>query len=128
MNAATTENHSSGRRFRVFGALFTGRSGASFLTSVGVSSEVGFLRVSRSRIRIDSCFLDRYEFPKDAIEKLIFREHQIFRIARLRIIHKLAAAPKYVLFVACDPEELKTSLTACGFEISEAPSARRGDQ
>jgi hypothetical protein len=112
----------------VFGALFTGRCGHSFLTSTGVSDEVGFLTVSPTHIRIGSCFLHRYEFPKDSIEKLILREHQIFRIARLRIIHKLADAPQYVLFVACDLKELKASLTACGFEISEVENAQRGDR
>ena len=128
MKAAATDTDLESHQFKVFGALHTARSGDSFLKGTHGSDELGFLRVSPMHIRIDSCFLGRYDFPKDAIEKLIFREHRILRIARLRIIHKLADAPKYVLFVACDPEELKAALTACGFEISVAQNARCGDQ
>src|SRR5438445_13855142 len=120
MNAPSPSNDSRVAPVKVFGALFTGRSGNSFLTTLGVSSEVGFLRVSASRIRIDSCFLCRYEFPKDAVESLIFREHHMLRIGRLRIIHNVRNATKYVLLVACDPEELKRALLAAGFEVSEA--------
>lgn len=88
-----------------------------------VLDEVGLLRISPTHLTIGSCFLRRYEFPKDAIEKLMFHEHRILsdiRLARLRIIHNLSDVPKYVLFVACDPEELKTALSTAGFEISEA--------
>ena len=87
------------------------------------SDEVGLLRISPTHITIGSCFLRRYEFPKNAVEKLVFHEHRILsgiRLARLRIIHNLPDVPKYVLFVACDPEELKTALATAGFQICEA--------
>jgi hypothetical protein len=111
----------------VFGALFTGRSGSSFLRSMHVSDDVGLLRVSPTHITIRSCFLRRYEFPKHAIQKLMFHEHRILsgiRLARLRIIHNLPDVPKYILFVACDPEELKTALSTAGFQISDANAGR----
>jgi hypothetical protein len=38
----------------------------------------------------------------------------------LRINHSLPDAPKYLLFLACDPDELKATLSAARFEVFEA--------
>jgi hypothetical protein len=46
------------------------------------------------------------------------------RVARLRINHSLPDAPKYLLFLACDPDELKATLSAARFEVFEANAGR----
>jgi hypothetical protein len=63
-------------------------------------------------IRISSCFLGRYEFPKDAIEKLIFRDASDLTNCSIANHSQAGRCTQYVLFVACDPEELKGALTA----------------
>ena len=127
MKPVATGTDLGSHEFRVLGALFTGRSGHSFLRRTDLIDEFGLLRISSTHLTLGSWFLPRYEFPKSVIERLICRERRILKglqFTQLRIIHKLPDAPQYILFVTCNPAELKAALTACGFDISEAQGAQ----
>jgi hypothetical protein len=39
------------------------------------------------------------------------------QIAWLRILHKMAGAPEYILFITCNPRELKAALTNAGYAL-----------
>ena len=126
MSSLRTGTDLEASRFTVTGALYTGRSGHSYWRAIHGTDQVGRLGISPAHLTLSSWFLPRYEFSKNVIERLIFRERRILkalRFAQLRIIHKLPDAPEYILFVTCNPEELKPALTATGFEISETQGA-----
>ena|SRR5690242_1132254 len=106
----------------VTGALFTGRSGHSYFTSIHCIDQIGRLYVFPTHLTLSSLFLPTYEFPKCVIKRLIFRERRILRnieFAQLRIIHTLPDAPEYILFLTCSLKALKAALTAAGFAIFE---------
>ena len=126
MKPIATRTDLESHEFRVLGALFTGRSGHSFLRRTDSIDGFGLLRISSTHLTLGSWFLPRYEFPKSVIERLICRERRILKglqFTQLRTIHKLPDAPQYILFVTCNPAELKAPLTACDFDISEARRA-----
>ena len=121
VNESVTTSHSE-LRAKIKGALSIGFGGRSSLETAYGSFNFGTLEVSNGYLRIASWSSPTYEIRRDLIERLVFREPRFLKglqIAWLRILHKLSGAPEYVLFVTCNPTELKTALTNAGYEISE---------
>lgn len=110
---------------KIKGALFTGYGGRSNLEIAYGTSDwlFGTLQVSSGHLGIASWSSPTYEIRKEFIEKLIFRQPRVLKglqIAWLRILHQMAGAPEYILFITCNPTELKVALANAGYKISEA--------
>ncbi len=106
---------------KIKGALVTGFGGRSNLAIAYGTNNFGTLEVSSGYLGIASWSSPTYEIRRDLIEKLVFRQPRFLKglqIAWLRILHKLPGAPEYILFVTCNPTELKAALTNAGYEIS----------
>ena len=101
-------------------------AGESYWTSRTATWPFGLLTVSPAQISVAARGLVirfRYDFPKQAIQKLVVRQYNLlpgFAIANLRITHNVSDVPRYIRFGTFDPDTLRATLTSAGYEPSTA--------
>jgi hypothetical protein len=102
-------------------------AGESYWSSRSATWPFVLLTVSPTHLKLATSWVPlfryEYDFPKEAIQKLVLREQRILPglgIARLHIKHSLPSVPPYIVFGTFEPEELKSALKAAGFVLSAA--------